>query len=225
MTYTDTCSPGRDPCHGSPVKELDGVERKAGSMKTSASRNMSVPLVLLMAGLSLCASLAIGVGGAQAAVPEGKTAGTGQIDCMTPATVTFDPPMTPSNAGSVVGKLKFKASGACTGGSPTPSVIKGKGTIDDFSWDMCNGAQDTLQASITLKVTYPHKPGVASTLTGGWSGYALPNAWDTGVSGPVTGSYPTSSPSISILFSPGDEVGTCATGISAINFGLDLNSF
>lgn len=185
----------------------------------------SVPLTLFAAALSLGTCLLIGSGNAQATIPHGNSNGSGVIDCSAPVTVSFNPPMTASNAGSVVGTLKFKATGTCSGGSPTPSLIKGKGTINNFQWDMCNGNRASLAASISLKVTYPHQRLVRSSLSGGWGGFAVPGAWETTVSGPVTGSFATASPSISGDFSTGDEVGNCGSGITSVSFALEMNDF
>ena len=198
-----------------------GINETRASTKGSRqwmARRRSVSALLLL--LISCSALGI-------AAPTAGAAGTatGVINCSAPAKVTFKPPMTRSNAGSVTGDLRFMSSGTCTGGSPSPSSIKGAGKISNFSADMCDLNGASIASSIILTVRYPGQHLSMSRLRGQWGGFAVPGAWETSISGQVTGSYPSESPSIIGDFSDQNESGSCSTGIKSVTFALDLSNF
>jgi len=162
-------------------------------------------------------------GGVAGAQPLHRGSGTITCDDVS-VTITFHPPMKATNGSSVRGRVKLLGSG-CTGGSPTPTKLVGKGKASDFTFDMCNFDQTTVSASLSLRVTYPGQDLAPSRLAGNWSGYAVPGAFDTGFYGQVTGSFPSASESSELDFSPSEYDGSCATGISSLTAGAIVGSF
>ena len=62
------------------------------------------------------------------------TTGTGIVNCSGAASVAtgsikYSPVWSDATTGSVTATIKFKITGACSGGSPAPSQIKGSGTV------------------------------------------------------------------------------------------------
>lgn len=153
--------------------------------------------------------------------------GSGLVSCHPQGTgsIKYSPAWSDADSNSpITAKIKFEITG-CTGGSPTPSYIKGSGTLvftPSQSLNECTGAEEP-GASGSLTLTYGHSIA-SSTMSGPiW----VPNPTDpylemeTG-STVVTGSYPVPFDSDVVPSLVIDEVsahGNCTSGVKSVKLG------
>ncbi len=156
-------------------------------------RMMVVGVALLT--LPILANLApIGVGSAWA-----TTTGTGIVNCFGEAgvatgSIKYSPAWSDATAGPVTAKIKFKVTGACSGGSPAPTQIKGSGTVTFTPGvGQCSEAEET-GAKGTLTLTYGQ--GIAPSKFHGFiapdPGPSFPYLWSEFGGNKVKGSFPNS---------------------------------
>ncbi len=188
-------------------------------------RKMVVGVALL--SLPILANLVpIGVESAGA-----TTTGTGVVDCFGEAgvatgSIKYSPAWSDATIGPVTAKIKFKVTGACTGGSPAPTQIKGSGTVTFTPGvGQCSEAEET-GAKGTLKLTYGQ--GIAPSKFHGFiapdPGPSFPYLWSEFGGNKVTGSFPNSQavPPFSdpeIVIGESSQNGNCSDGVTSVVLG------
>jgi hypothetical protein len=144
--------------------------------------------------------------------PAGATV-MGPVSCTgaSKGKVSYKPAWTDNGSGTVTGTFSLKVTG-CTGGIPTPSAVKIKGTFTFPNGG--GGCSDGVNATSTLNVKWKASPKVPpSQVTSNWE---IDNTIiDSGPTVTVTGSYPTTG---GFLSTGGGRIGDCLSGVKGTKF-------